>query len=291
MPAGYTWISTAVLLVAVPAVAFLWWALAFLPWMRARVPLRSAPWPPTLPAVFTDLDVAVFGPLGASLIVVALLRRTELAFLSILIGFGVSGWVTLGRGADINGSVFNTSERYVMLTVCAVAAFIGLAIGVAAIRSLKAFGFLGLLAAMPVAALVGVLLLRPGADERWLIRSALVLLLLMIAKSHWVDLRLWPIFCAGPAPTPCAHPGALSPRSGMSLMRWWISSARPGAWCCPRAGASSGPPRLLPLCFLLADTSGAASVRRTPELEADSRRADGRSPHRSSGVTIGERHR
>ena len=194
MPAGYTWISTAVLLVAVPAVAFLWWALAFLPWMRARVPLRSAPWPPTLPAVFTDLDVAVFGPLGASLIVVALLRRTELAVLSILIGFGVSGWVTLGRGADINGTVFNTSERYVMLTVCAVAAFIGLAIGVAAIRSLKAFGFLGLLAAMPVAALVGVLLLRPGADERWLIRSALVLLLLMIAKSHWVDLRLWPIF-------------------------------------------------------------------------------------------------
>jgi hypothetical protein len=194
MPAGYTWLTTVLLVAAVPIVAFLWWAVAFLPWMRARLPLRTTAWPPTLPTVFTDLDIAVFGPLGASLVVLVLLRRVPLAFLSILIGFGVSAVLTLGRGADIQGRVINSSERYVMLAICAVSAFVGLALAASAIRSSRAFGFLGLLAVVPVASLVALVVLNPGADARWLIRSALVGLLLLVAKDRWIDVRLWPIF-------------------------------------------------------------------------------------------------
>ncbi len=101
----FTWLPKVLRLVAVPAMALLWWALAFLPWTCARLPsmVESWPpmvesWPPTLPILFTDLVVAVFGPLGASLVVVALVRRGGLAFLSILLGFGVSARVTLTRG-------------------------------------------------------------------------------------------------------------------------------------------------------------------------------------------------
>ena len=122
-------------------------------------------WPPTLPIQLTDLEVAVFGPLGAALVVVALLRRTGLAFLSILLGFLVSAFATLARGADTQGNIFNATERNLMFFVCAMAALAGLAIGTAAIRSLLAFGFLGLLAVFPVVSLVSLVLFSHESDN------------------------------------------------------------------------------------------------------------------------------
>jgi hypothetical protein len=185
-------------IVAVPVVSLLWWALGFLAWTRARHPLTLDSWPPTLPVLYTDLEVAVFGSIGAGLVVVALLRRTELAFLSILLGLGVAGVVTLARGADIYGAVVNNTERYLMLGICAFASFAGLAIGTVAITSLRAFGFLGLLAVVPVASLVGALV--PGAvanpDLRWPVRIALVGLLVMTAWRAWSGVLLWPVFFA-----------------------------------------------------------------------------------------------
>lgn len=190
----FAWLPKVLRLVAVPAMALLWWALAFLPWKDARLPSMFESWPPTLPILFTDLGVTVFGPLGASLVVVALLRRGGLAFLSVLLGFVVSAWVTLTHGADTHGSVLNPTERQIMLAVCAVAALAGLAIGAAAIRSLQRFRFFGLLAVHPVASLSAAVLLGARADDRWLTRSALVALLVMIAWRRWSGVLVWPIF-------------------------------------------------------------------------------------------------
>lgn len=83
-----------------------------------------------------------------------------------------------------------------MLIACAVAAVVGLAIGAAAMRSLQLFGFLGLLAVSPVVSLLAVVLLDPGSEPRWLTRSAVVVLLVMIAWRRWTGLLVWPIFFA-----------------------------------------------------------------------------------------------
>ena len=196
IPEKYTWFSIAWRLVGVPAMALLWWAVAFLPWTRPPLTVNFQSWPPTLPVLFTDLEVAVFGPLGASLVVVALLRRAGLAFLSILLGLVVPALVTLTRGADTHGNVFNPTQRYVMLGVGAIAAFVGLAIGAAAIRSLKALGFFALLAVDPAVSLIAVLLLDPRADRSWLTRLALAVLLVLIAWRRWSGVLVWPIFFA-----------------------------------------------------------------------------------------------
>ncbi|MHB8273623.1 MAG: hypothetical protein ACYDC9_02470 [Dermatophilaceae bacterium] len=92
------------------------------------------------------------------------------AFRSVLLGFVVSAWVTLAHGADTHGYVLNTTERQIMLAVCAVAASAGLAIGAATIRSLQSFGFLGLLAVFPVA----VCLPRSCQNTRVLFRVAVL---------------------------------------------------------------------------------------------------------------------
>ena len=196
VPEPFTWLSVVLRVVGVPAMALLWWALAFLSWQRAGLPSMPESWPPALPVLFTDLEVTVFGPLGASLVVVVLLRRGRLSFLSVLLGFLVSALVTLTRGADTYGGVLNTTERQIMLGGCAVAAFAGLAIGAVATGSRQRFGFLGLLAVFPVVSLIEVLLVGPGADRSWLTRSALVVLLVMIAWRRWSGVLLWPIFFA-----------------------------------------------------------------------------------------------
>jgi hypothetical protein len=190
----FTWLSLVLRLVGVPAMALLWWALAFLAWMRSSPPASSPSWLPSLPVLFTDLEVAIFGPLGASLVVVALLRRGRLAFVSILLGYLVAGLETLTRGVNTTRLVLNPSERQDMLVAAAIAACAGLAIGVVALRSPRHLAFLGLLAVAPVVSLIAVLFLEPDADHPWLTRSALVVLLVMIAWRPWRGVLLWPIF-------------------------------------------------------------------------------------------------
>jgi hypothetical protein len=190
----FTWLSLVLRLVGVAAMALLWWALAFLAWQRAGPAAQSPSWLPSLPLLFTDLEVAIFGPIGASLVVVALLRQGRLAFLSVLLGYLVAALLTLTRSADAYDKVLSATESQLMLAVCAIAAYAGLAIGAIAIRSLRSFGLLGLLAVAPVASLIAVLL-DPGAGL-WLTRSALVVLLVMIAWRPWSGVLLWPIFFA-----------------------------------------------------------------------------------------------
>jgi len=198
----FAWLPNVLRVVAVPVLALLWWALAFLPWTHGAGARVVESWPPTLPVLFTDLGVAVFGSIGASLVVVALVRRGGLAFLSVLLGFGVSAWVTLTRapGALRYWSAapfyFSTTERNIMFAGCGVAALLGLALGAAAIRSLQAFGFLGLLAVSPVVSLYTVLLLDPGSDHLWLTRALLAALMVMIAWRRWTGMLVWPIFFA-----------------------------------------------------------------------------------------------
>jgi hypothetical protein len=202
IPEPPTWLSTVLRVVAVPAMALLWWALAFLSWHSDGQPITLESWRPTLPVLLGDLGIAVFGPLGAALVVVALLRRWGLALVSVLLGFVVSTSVTLAGWHPSLGYwsaaplYVNSTERTIMLIVTLMAAVAGLGIGAVAVRSLRRFGFLGLLAVAPVVSLLAVLFLDPRADPRWLTRSALVVLLVMIAWRRWSGALLWPAFFA-----------------------------------------------------------------------------------------------
>jgi hypothetical protein len=192
--------------VAVPALALLWWALAFLPWQSAGLPTIFGGYGvtggmrPTLPTSLGDLGVAVVGPVGASLVVVGLLRRWGLALLSVSLGVVVSSAVMLTRGVDPLGGwspapfYVNPTERTIMLVLIAVSALAGLAIGAVAIGSLQRFGLLGLLAVFPVVSLVTVLFLDSRIAHPWLTRSLLVVLLVMIAWQRWSGAALWPLF-------------------------------------------------------------------------------------------------
>lgn len=202
-PQPSTGMSKVLQLVGVPVMALVWWALAFLPWKRAGFPPTTGGWLPTLPVLLGDLGVAVFGPLGASIVVVAVLRRWELALGSVLLGYVGSVAVTLGQGRSTTGNwspapfYVNASERTTMLVICAITALVGVAIGAVAVGSLPRFGFLGLLAAFPVVSLIAVLFLDPRADQRWLTRPILVALLVMIAwRRWWSGVLLWPAFFA-----------------------------------------------------------------------------------------------
>lgn len=202
IPEPPTWLSTVLRVVAVPTLALLWWALAFLAWRSAGRPLTLESWRPTLPVLLGDLGIAVFGPLGAALVVIALLRRWGLALVSVLLGFVVSASVTLAGGYPSLGYwspapfYVNPTERTIMLIVTAMAAVAGLGIGAVAVGSLRRFGLLGLLAVAPVVSLLTVLFLDPRADPRWLTRAALVALLVMIAWRRWSGVLLWPVFFA-----------------------------------------------------------------------------------------------
>jgi len=201
-PQPSTRMSKVLQLVGVPVMSLVWWALAFLPWKRAGLPSTSGGWLPTLPVLLGDLGVAFFGPLGASIVVVAVLRRFGLALGSVLLGFVASAAATLAQGSAPLGYwsptpfYVNATERTIMLVVCAVAAMVGLAIGAIAIGSLRRFGFLGLVAAFPVISLVAMLFLDPRADQRWLTRPVLVALLVLIAWRRCSGVLLWPVFFA-----------------------------------------------------------------------------------------------
>ncbi|HEX7536834.1 MAG TPA: hypothetical protein VF391_07490 [Dermatophilaceae bacterium] len=200
IPEPPTWLSTVARLVAMPTMALLWWGLAFLAWQSAGHSTMFEGLQPTLPVSLGDLGVAVFGPLGASLVVIGLLGRWSLSLVSVGLGFAVSASVTLTRGVDLLGPVspepfyVNPTERTTMLVLIAVSALAGLGIGAFAIGSLKRFGFLGLLALFPVTSLVTALFLDFRMGHPWLTRSALVVLLVMIAWQRWSDGWLWPIF-------------------------------------------------------------------------------------------------
>lgn len=207
VPEPPNWLSTTVSVVAVPVLALLWWAMAFLPW-RSSGPLAILEsLRPTLPITLGSLGVAIFGPLGASLVVMAVARRWGLALLSVGLGFMVPAVVTLTRGVDPLGpwpagqaataaSPFyvNATERTTMLVLVAISALAGLGIGAFAIGSLLRFGFLGLLAVSPVVKLLTVLFLDSPAPPNWLIGSALVVLLVMIAWRRWSRALFWPVF-------------------------------------------------------------------------------------------------
>ncbi|NMM24790.1 MAG: hypothetical protein HHJ11_15105 [Phycicoccus sp.] len=201
-PQPSTGMTKVLQVIGVPVMALGWWALAFLPWKRAGFPPTSGGWLPTLPVVLGDLGFAVFGPLGASIVVVAVLRRWELALGSVLLGYVGSVAVTLGQGRSTAGNwssapfYVNASERTTMLGICVITALAGVAIGAVAVGSLRRFGFLGLLAASPVVSLIAALFLDPRADQRWLTRPILVALLVMIAWRRWSGVLLWPAFLA-----------------------------------------------------------------------------------------------
>ena len=202
IPEPPTWLSTVLRVVTVPIMALLWWALAFLAWHSAGLPVTFESWRPILPLLLGDLGIAVFGPLGAALVVIALLRRRGLALVSVFLGFVVSASVTLAGGHPSLGYwspapfYVNPTERTIMLIVTPMAAIAGLGIGAVAVGSLQRFGFLGLLAVAPVVSLLTVLFLDPRADPRWLTRSALVALLVMVAWRRWSAVLLWPVFFA-----------------------------------------------------------------------------------------------
>lgn len=192
----FAWLPKVLRLVAIPVMAWLWWALAFLPWTREGLAGAADTWPPTLPILFRDLEVALFMPIGAAIVVVAVVRRGGLALASVLLGLAVSAAVTLTRPADAQVFALGMTERQIMIVVCGLAALAGLVLGVAAIKSLQVFGFLGLLAVLPVVSLISVLLFGSDADNRWLIRGALVALLVMVALRRWTGVLVWPLFFA-----------------------------------------------------------------------------------------------
>jgi len=199
IPEPPTWMSTVARIFTVPALALLWWALGFLAWQSSGLPTAFESLRPTLPISLTDLGVAVFGPLGASLVVIGLFRRWGLALLSVALGYLVAASVTLIPGAAPFGwsptpFYVNSNERLIMLVLIAVTALAGLGIGLVAIGSLRSYGFFGLLAVSPVVALLGAVLLDPGSATVWLTRAALVVLLLMIAWRRWSSAILWPAF-------------------------------------------------------------------------------------------------
>ena len=206
IPEPPTWLSTTLYVVAVPALALLWWALAFLPWQSAGLLTIFESYgvtggmPPTLPTSLGDLGVAVFGPVGASLVVIGLLRRWGRALLSVSLGVVVSSAVMLTRGVGPLGYwspapfYVNSTERTIMLVLIAVSALSGLGIGAFAIGSLQRFGLLGLLAVFPVVSLVTALFLDSRMAHPWLTRSLLVVLLVMIAWPRWSGAALWPPF-------------------------------------------------------------------------------------------------
>ena len=202
IPEPPTWLSTVLRVVNVPIMALLWWALAFLAWRSAGRPITFESWRPTLPVLLGDLGIAVFGPLGAALVVMALVRRWDLALVSVLLGLVVSASVTLAGGHPSLGYwspapfYVKPTERTIMLIVILLAAIAGLGIGALAVGSARRFGFLGLLAVAPVVSFLTVLFLDPRADPRWLTRSALVALLVMIAWRRWSGVLLWPVFFA-----------------------------------------------------------------------------------------------
>lgn len=191
----FSWLPGVLVALATVVLAWVWWAVGFLP---GPVPgAHPTNWPPRLPVLLTQFAAAVFGPVAASILVLAVLRRAGLALLSVLLGYGVALWFTLHPAQAYAGAAAaDPTERKIMLVTAGLAAVLGLAIGAVALRGPQRLGFLGLLAAAPVAGFVATVLGAGQDGERWLLRLVLASLLVLIAWRRWTGVLLWPVFFA-----------------------------------------------------------------------------------------------
>lgn len=187
----FSWLPRVLVVAAVLVLAWGWWALAFLASTRSSLTGNTQVWPPHLPVLLTQLSLAVFGPVGASIVVMVVLRRAGRALFSVLLGYGVALWFTL-RVAP-GGVAADPTERKIMLVTVGLAAILGLALGVVATRGPQRLGFVGVLALAPVTGLL-VTLLHLGDAGTWLGRVLVAALLVLIAWRRWTGVLLWPLF-------------------------------------------------------------------------------------------------
>ncbi|MGZ6892319.1 MAG: hypothetical protein ACXVGM_20000 [Oryzihumus sp.] len=188
----FSWLPRVLLVAAVLVLAWGWWALAFLASTRSSLTGNTEVWPPHLPVLLAQFSLAVFGPVGASIVVMVVLRRAGLALLSVLLGYGAALWFTL-RGAAPGLVAADPTERKIMLVTVGLAAILGLALGVVATRGPQRLGFVGVLALAPVTSLL-VTLLHLGDAGTWLGRVLVAALLVLIAWRRWTGVLLWPLF-------------------------------------------------------------------------------------------------
>jgi hypothetical protein len=188
----FSWLPKVLLTVATVVLAWGWWALAFLPSARNPVTGDAVAWPPHLPVLLTQFELAVFGSLGAALVVVVVLRRAGLALLSVVLGYATAAWFTLHPTLPATVTPDPTEQKIMLVTV-GLAAVLGLALGVVATRGPQRLGFLGLLGVGPVVGLVLTLLHLDGPGT-WLARLLLAALLVLIAWRRWTGVLLWPVF-------------------------------------------------------------------------------------------------
>ena len=187
----FSWLPRVLGVVAVLVLAWGWWALAFLASTRSSLTGNTDVWPPHLPVLLTQFSLAVFGSVGASIVVMVVLRRAGPALLSVLLGYGVALWFTLRVAPGV--VVADPTERKIMLVTVGLAAVLGLALGVVATRGPQRLGFIGVLALAPVTGLL-VTLLQLGDGGTWLGRVLVAALLVLIAWRRWTGVLLWPLF-------------------------------------------------------------------------------------------------
>ena len=188
----FSWLPRVLLVAATLVLAWAWWALAFMSATRSPMTGGAVAWPPHLPVLLTRFSLAVFGPVGASIVVMVVLRRAGLALLSVALGYGVALWFTVARSQPAL-AVPDTTERKIMLVTVGLAAVLGLALGVVATRGPQRLGFIGVLALAPVMGLLGVVPGLEGAGT-WLSRVLVAALLVLIAWRRWTGVLLWPLF-------------------------------------------------------------------------------------------------
>ena len=188
----FSWLPKMLLAVAAVVLAWGWWALAFAPSTRSGVTGDAVLWPPHLPVLLTQFEPAVFGSLGAALVVIVVLRRAGLALLSVLLGYAAAVWFTLHPTLPAAATP-DPTEQKIMFVTTGLAAVVGLALGVVATRGPQRLGFLGLLGVGPV---VGLVLTLLHVDGPGIVLSRLLLagLLVLLAWRRWTGVLLWPVF-------------------------------------------------------------------------------------------------
>ena len=188
----FAWLPRVLVLAGVLVLAWGWWALAYLPSTRSVMTREAVLWPPRLPVLLTQFSPAVFGAVGASIVVVLLLRSAGRALLSVLVGYAVAVWFTVGSTLPAVVAA-DPTDRKIMLVTVGLAAVLGLALGVVASRGPQRLGFIGVLALGPVTALVTTLLHLDGAGTV-LGRVLAAALLVLLAWRRWTGVLLWPLF-------------------------------------------------------------------------------------------------
>ena len=190
----FSWLPGVVLVLGTVGLAWVWWAVAFPP-VGTPQGGRASSWPPHLPVLLTQFALAVLGPIAASIVVMAALRRAGLALLSVALGYAVALWFTL-HPTHAGLAAPDPTERKIMLVTAGLAAIVGLALGSVAIRGPQRLGFIGLLAASPLVVFLVTLLGAGPGTGRWLLTLALAALLVLIAWRRWTGVLLWPVFFA-----------------------------------------------------------------------------------------------